>query len=179
MKYLTLTILAALGGIPLATSCEGVYADDAVAPPIGQFSFLVGEWECTGRVFAHGTVPAHATTAHVHGEEAAGGRWVLFRYDEAPTAQDPRPFHIDQYFGYDPAIKKFVSVAVDVGGYFSETSPGWVGDSITFEEVTDGNIVGHDTFIRRGQDEIAHSGEDKDKQGQWIKTDEETCHRAR
>lgn len=179
MRYLRLTILAALGGISLATPLEDAHADDVVAPPVGQFSFLVGEWECTGQVFAHGTVQAHATTARMHGEKAAGGQWVLFRYDEIATAQDPKPFHIDQYFGYDPTLKKFVSVAVDVVGYFSETSPGWVGDSITFEEGTDGNIVGHDTFTRRGQDEISHSGEDKDKQGRWIKTDEETCHRAR
>ena len=170
----TILICAMSSLIATATYAQ---QDDA-SSPVEQFRFLIGHWTCTGQVFAHGTLLAHATTAKVIGEEAAGGHWILFRYDEDRTAVNPRPFHIDQYFGYDSHVKRFVSVAVDVGSYFSETSTGWNGNSITFDEITDGGITGHDTFARNGQNEISHSGEDKNKEGEWIKTDEETCRRA-
>lgn len=180
MKHMTLLTLTLLVCAATPPAVNDVYAQEpGTSSPVDQFSFLVGDWNCTGRVFTHGTSLAHATSARAHGESAAGGHWVLFRYDEDKTVANPRPFHIDQYFGYDPTAKKFISVAVDVGGYFSEMGPGWNGDSITFDEGTDGNSIGHDTFTRNGRDEISHSGSDKDKEGKWIKTDEETCHRVR
>lgn len=180
MKLTTLAMLTMLVCISASLAVNDTLAqEDGAASQVGQFSFLVGDWNCTGQVFAHGASLAHATTARVHGEKAAGGHWVLFRYDEDKTAVNPRPFHIDQYFGYDSTLKKVVSVAVDVGGYFSETSPGWSGNTITFDEIADDRIIGHDTFTKNGQNEISHSGEDKNKQGEWIKTDAETCHRVR
>ena len=180
MKYMSLGILIMLACASAPLTAGDAYAADAANPsPLDPFRFMVGEWDCTGQVYAHGTVLARPTRARVHGEEAAGGHWVLFRYDEIQTAENPRPFHIDQYFGYDPATKQYVSVAVDVGGYFAETGSGWSGDSITFDESADGKVIGHDTFTKKGQDEISHSGTDMDKEGKWIKTDEETCHRSK
>lgn len=179
MKQTTFAMLTMLVCAPALLTVNDTYAQEVGAlTQVDQFGFLVGDWNCAGQVFAHGTSLAHATTAHVHGEKAAGGHWILFRYDEDKTAVNPKPFHIDQYFGYDSTEKKFVSVAVDVGGYFSETSPGWSGNSITFDEIADNKIIGHDTFTRNSQNEISHSGADKNKEGKWIKTDEESCHRA-
>ena len=178
MKRATFAMLTMLVCASAPLTVDEAYGQEPGDPSqLGQFDFFVGDWNCTGQVFAHGTTSARATSARAHGEKAAGDRWVLFRYDEVKTAANQRPFHIDQYFGYDPAAKTFVSVAVDTGGYFTETSPGWNGDSITFDEVADGAVVGHDTFTRNRQGEITHSGADKDKDGNWIKTDEETCHR--
>jgi hypothetical protein len=179
MKQTTLAMLTMLICTSALLTVNDAYAqeDDALSQ-VNQFSFLIGDWNCSGHVFAHGTSLAHATTARVHGEKAAGGHWILFRYDEDKTAVNPKPFHIDQYFGYDSTMKKFVSVAVDVGGYFSETGSGWSGNSITFDEIADDKIIGHDIFTRNGQVEISHSGADLDKEGKWIKTDEETCHRV-
>ena len=180
MKKKTLVILTTLIGAVSSLIVSDTYAQqDSALPQVDQFRFLIGNWTCTGQVFAHGTILAHATAARVIGEEAAGGHWILFRYDEDKTAENPRPFHIEQYFGYDSHVSKFVSVAVDVGSYFSETSAGWNGNSITFDEISDGEVVGHDTFTKNGQDEISHAGADKNKAGEWIKTDEETCHRVR
>lgn len=176
MKRTILAFFTMLVGTSAPLAFDDAYAQEADG--IDQFSYLVGDWDCSGQVFAHGTSLPHATTAKAHGEKAAGGRWVLFRYDEAKTAANPKPFHIDQYFGYDPGTKRYLSVAVDVAGFFSESGAGWSGNSITFDEVADGKIVGHDTFTRDGQDEISHSGADKEKDGNWVKTDEETCHRA-
>ena len=179
MKHTIPAMLAMLVCTSAPLAVDDAYAQEPGAPSqLDQFSFLVGDWNCSGQVFAHGTRLAHATSARAHGEKAAGGHWVLFRYDEDETAANPKPFHIDQYFGYDPAVKKFVSVAVDTVGYFSEASTGWSGNSITFDEVVDAVVVGHDTFTRDRQDEISHSGADKDKAGNWVKTDEETCHRV-
>ena len=177
MRQATLVTIVLLSCATLPLAVNDAHAQGPVASPVERFSFLVGDWNCTGQVFAHGKTLAHATRARVHGESAAGGHWILFRYDEEQTAANPRPFHIDQYFGYDPATQRFLSVAVDVGGYFSESSAGWQGDSITFDEVIDGKLVGHDTFTRLGQDEMSHAGMDVNKDGKGTQTDEETCHR--
>lgn len=178
MKHTTPAMLTMLVCAVGALAVAAAPAPESGGPPgAGRFDAFVGDWDCSGQVFAHGAALAHATEARAHGEQAAGGRWVLFRYDEVKTAANPKPFHIDQYFGYDPAAKQFVSVAVDTVGHFSETAPGWSGDTITFDEVADGKVVGHDTFTLDGRDGISHSGADRNKEGEWIKTDEETCRR--
>lgn len=180
MNRTTLAILSVLACAPTFASADAAKAQDSdLLARVGTFGFLAGDWTCTGRVFAHGNVPARSTTARVQGMSVVGGRWVLFRYDEDNTAENPRPFHIDQYFGYDPKTRQFVSVALDSGGYFSETSPGWTGDSIVFDETEGGKIVGHDTFTRGGQDEFSHTGRSLEADGKWVETDQETCHRAR
>lgn len=180
MKRTTLTILAALVCASAPLAVQQVSAQTTGAPSqFDQLSFFVGDWNCTGKLLAHGRTPAHATTARVHGEKAVGGHWILIRYDENQTAANPKPFHVDQYFGYDSTRKQFVTVAADVSGYFSGNSPGWSGNSITFDETTDGKSSGfRDTFTKNGQNEISHSGTEQDKDGKWIKTDEEICRKA-
>lgn len=176
-RMVMISILMCSSTLVQADAANGQESDELAQ--VNTFSFLVGDWDCTGKVLAHGQVLAHSTTAQVHGSKVVDGHWILFRYDENKTTENPRPFHIDQYFGYDPAIKHFVSVALDTGGYFSETSAGWISDSITFDEMTDGKIIGHDTFTRRSQDEISHTGRSMDKDERWIETDEEICRRTR
>lgn len=146
---------------------------------VDKLGFLMGDWDCTGRVFAHGNISAHTTTAYAHGTKVVDGHWILFRYDEVRTAENPRPFHIDQYFGYDHDTKLFVSVALDIGGYFTETTPDSAGDSISFDETDEGKVIGHDTFAKKSQDEIMHTGRSQDKNGKWVETDEEICRLVR
>lgn len=180
MNHTALTMLAALACflIPIHADAAPELEND-VQLQVDRLSFLIGNWDCTGRVFTHGKATAHPTVGHVHAAKVVDGHWILFSYDEDKTTENPRPFHIDQYFGYDPGTKTFVSVALDVGGYFSETTSEFAGDSISFDQVADGKVIGHDIFTRRTQDEISHTGKDLDKKGRWVESDEEICHRTR
>lgn len=180
MNHTTLALLTVLACS--ATAADAVSASaqaNEVQAQVDKLGFLTGDWACSGKVFAHGSVTAHPTTAQAHGAKVVDGHWILFRYDEDKTAENPRPFHIDQYLGYDSATRRFVSVALDTVGYFSETTPDLSGDSITFDETDAGKVVGHDTFARTNPDEISHTGRNLDKAGNWIKTDTEVCHRVR
>lgn len=180
MNHTALAMLAVLVCSPiLVQAADGSGQESNAQTQIDKYSFLLGDWNCAGRVFAHGKIAAHLTTAQAHGTKVVDNRWILFRYDEETTAENPKPFHIDQYFGYDLDSRQFVSVALDTGGYFSETSPELVGDSISFDETTDGKIVGHDSFSKMSQDEILHVGRSLNNEGKWVETDEEICRKAR
>jgi hypothetical protein len=180
MKRTTLTLFAALACTIAAPSIQQARAQKADAKaPLDQFDAFVGDWNCTGKMPAFGETPAHATTARAHGEKAVGDQWILVRFDEEKTAASPNPFHIDQYFGYDSTKKQFVTVAAHSGGYFSGSSKGWSGDSITFDETGADKSTSRDTFGRNGQDEISHYSSEKNKEGKWIKGDEETCQRIK
>lgn len=133
---------------------------------------------CTGNVMAMGKNPGHATTAKLHSEKIMDGRWVEIRYDEDPSAANSKPFHVVQYFGYDASKKRYVSVLIDNAdeSYSTGTSTGWQGDSITFDESADGKTVSfRDVFTSGTSGMSSHIGWMKDKNGKWVKTDEETC----
>jgi hypothetical protein len=178
MKRSTLAILAALvcGSVPTG---EPAYAKNAdAAAQSHQFDFMIGDWNCTGRFLAN---PGHVTSARAHGERAAGGRWVELRYDEQKTASNPRPFHVQQYFRYDPASKRFMTMGVDSAEAtgFSGISSGWSGDAMPFEESSGGKPSGFRDTFTRGANAISHAGTARDnKKNRWVKTDEEICHRA-
>src|SRR5512146_226470 len=159
MKCTTLAMVTVLGCASAATS-EQAHAQNSDAAQPGQFDFMVGDWNCTGTSFASGSRPAHATTARAHGEKAVGDQWVVIRYDEDKTAPNPNPFHVHQYFRYDPAAKHFVTVGVDSAeaSGFTGISPGWSGDAITFEESTGGKPSGFRDTFTRGANEISHAG---------------------
>jgi len=63
-------------------------------------------------VLAMGKSPGHATTGKYHGEK----RWMVSGSSFTTTRQDdvnPKPFHVQQYFSYDPEKKLFVAVEFD------------------------------------------------------------------
>ncbi|HVC38144.1 MAG TPA: hypothetical protein VNF46_07055, partial [Gammaproteobacteria bacterium] len=152
MKRTALAMLTALVCTLAPLTIKQAYAQEADASAqFDQFSVFVGDWNCTGKHLAHGKTPAHATTARLHGEQAVGGQWILIRYDENKSAVNPKPFHVDEYFGYNSTRKQFVTVAAANSGYFSGASPGWSDNSITFDEAADGKSTGsRDTFTRNG-----------------------------
>ncbi len=119
----------------------------APAPPaeLAQLAYFEGNWKCSGTTFANPMGPEHATTGSVHGAKAVGGMWVHIAYDENKTAANPTPYHAGVYMGYDAAKKSFVSGCYDsFGGYCSQTSSGWNGDTMTFEGTSnaDGKSMG-------------------------------------
>ncbi len=180
MKCIKPAIPAALVCASISLAVPHVLAQTTSAPSrIDQFSSFLGDGTCTGNVMAMGKRPAHATAARLHGEKILGGNWVVIHYDEEQTAANPKPYHIAQYFGYDPVNKHFVAASFDNSGssYGTGTSAGWKGDTITFDETSamDGMTL-RDNFTRRSPKEVMHTGTIRDKTKKWVKTDQETCH---
>jgi hypothetical protein len=169
----------------LASMMPALHAQGANTPsPASQLEAFVGDGTCTGNMMAMSKNPGHATTAKYRGEKTLDGRWVVIRYEEDQTAANPKPFKIVQYFGYDATKKRFVSVIVDNNsgvGYSTSFSRGWNGDAIIFDEsaTMDGKQASYrDTFTTGESGTVSHTGTMQDKNGKWVKTDEETCHKA-
>lgn len=169
----------------IALACATTFAitqveaqESQASASAGQLDKFVGSGTCTGNVMAMGKNPGHATTGKYTGEKVLDGNWVVIHYDEDQSAVNPKPFHVIQYFGYDTAKKRYVSVLVDnaEASYSTGTSPGWKGDSITFDESMSGGPVSfRDTFTNNGSGMSSHMGTMRDNHGKWIKTDEENC----
>lgn len=155
-------------------------AQDALPSPMDQLSGFLGDGTCTGHVVA--AKPSRVTTGKMHGEKALADHWIVIRYDEDATPSNSRPYHVTQYFSYDAKGGHFVDVLLDNSGetYSTGTSSGWQGDAITFEN-TDFTSGSHplfrDVFMRRGALVISHTGYERDKNGKWLKTDQEICKR--
>lgn len=102
---------------------------------------------------------------------------MAFDYAESKSAANPMPFHVAGYFGYDAEQKKLVLGGVDnTGGYSTESSDGWDGDTIVFTgpwHMGGMTMNSRDTF-RKTAKGLAHTGE-VEQNGQWVKSVEETC----
>lgn len=155
-------------------------AQDAMPSQLDQLSGFLGDGTCSGHLLA-GKSP-HSTSAKYYGEKTVGDRWIMIRYDEAATSSNSRPYHVAQYFSYDPDARHFIDVVLDNSGgsYGAGTSSGWQGNVITFENTvvtSGGRYIFRDVFTRRGAKVGSHAGYQRDKSGKWVKTDEETCKR--
>ena len=184
MERTSLAIFAALvcTTAPFAIGQASAQQADA-STSSGKLDIFVGSGTCTGNMNAMGKNPGHATTGKFHGEKTLNGNWAVIHYDEDQTAANPKPFSVAQYFGYDTAKQHFVTVIFDNSGagYGMGTSPGWKGDTITFDEMVPmgGKRAAYrDVFMKSGSSLSGHTGMTQDKHGKWVKTDEETCQKA-
>src|SRR5687767_1489197 len=111
MKKMTFAALLALFALSAA-------AQPAPDPMLRQLDWFAHDYRCTGIAYANPMAPEHATRADVTGAWMLDGRWVRFSYTEKKTSENPKPFTVTGYMGYDAEIKKLVIGAVDVtGGY--------------------------------------------------------------
>ena len=149
--------------------------------PSAQLQEFVVDGTCTATMVAMGKYPARTATGKVHGEMTLDGQWAVIRYEEDQTAANPKPFRVEQYIGYDAPAKHFVSVEFNntEGGYVAGVSPGWTGNTATFDEtmLVDGKITpSRDVFIKGESGMKTHIGMLRDESGKWIEAERETCH---
>lgn len=182
MKRKSLAIVSALVCVSAAVANGQASAQQTGASsPSDQLDRFVGDGTCTGKNMAIGKDPGHATTGKFHGEKTLDGHWVVIHYDEDRTAAIPKPYHVAQYLGYDAVKKQFIAVAFDnFGANATGTSQGWKGGTITFDETArdDKGPSFRDIFTNGDSGVSTHTGMMRDEHGTWVKTDEETCHKA-
>ena len=108
------------------------------------------------------------------------GHWLPFTYAEKKTADNPMPFMVRGYFGFDPQMNKLVLFGVEnSGGYSVASSDGWDGDTLAFVgpwHMGKETMNGRDTFTRKGDRELRHSAE-IEQDGKWVKLSDESCTR--
>ncbi|MBS0488249.1 MAG: DUF1579 family protein [Proteobacteria bacterium] len=178
MNRINFTLLASMICMSSALLAGQVAAQDqptAGSDPLAKF---IGSGTCTGNVLAMGKKPGHANAGKFRGEKTLDGHWVVIHYDEDQSTANPKPFHVAQYFSYDPEKKRYVTVSLynSDSAYSIGTSAGWKGDSITFDESTDGKPASFRDIFTTGKAGLSsHTGMERDKHGKWIKTDEESC----
>ncbi|MFP5245975.1 MAG: DUF1579 family protein [Thermoanaerobaculia bacterium] len=168
-----------LSCLVLATAAMADHHDEEPTM-LRQLDYLGGSWSCKGTQFASPMGPEHATRGDVTAKWALDGHWLPFTYAEKKTGENPQPFAVSGFFGYDPEIKMLVLGGVDSGGgYSTAQSGGWDGDILTFTgpwHMAGMTVTGRDTFTKKGADEMVHAAY-IEKDGGWMKLAEETCMR--
>lgn len=140
---------------------------------LASLRWMIGTWQCTGKTMASAMGPEHPTEARVESSMALNNMWIVHRYREKKTAQNPTPIAADEYWTYDPAGKIWDRVAVDNGGgWAASTARGWEKGILTW--TGEGKMGGQktkfrDTFTQKGETEIAYTGEIGSSDGKWSK----------
>ena len=149
-------------------------------PMLRQLDYFAHDWQCSGTAYASPMAPEHRTMATVTSKWGLNGYWVPFTYAEKKTAENPMPFMVSGFFGYDAMKKQLVIGTVDnMGGFSTSSSSGWNGDSIVFTgpwNMGSMTVTGRDTFTKKSDKEMVHVGE-IEMNGQWTKLGMETCTR--
>jgi len=165
---ITLVILIALAS----------FAAQADNSKLRELDPLKGTWTCKGTAFAMGDTPEHPVAATITGSWILGGQWLEVHYTETKTAKNPKPFAVRAFFGYDSELKKLVLGSIESdGGYSTENSDGWQGNSIVFvgpNHMGGMTMNGRDTWTKTGKNTMAYKFELEDK-GKWATAIEETC----
>jgi hypothetical protein len=180
MKQLTLAIILILTAAAATANQHTEKKAMAASDPLKQLEPMIGKWQCTGIAYATPWGPEHPTSGEVAQSWIMDGKWLSFTYAEKKTADNPMPFTVVGYFGYDPELKMYVVGSVDsAGGYATGAGSGWVGDAMTFEgpwHVGGMTSKSRDTFTKKGANQIMHLGE-LEQNGAWMKLGQETCTR--
>jgi hypothetical protein len=150
----------------------------AAESPLRGLDFMAGSWKCTGEVFETPMAPGRMTSGTAEIQWGLDGNWLAFTYAEKKTKVAPMPVTYSGFIGYDPEIKSFVIGGVDsFGGYSTASSKGLDGDSLVFTgpwHMGTMTTNGRDTFTRKGDRQLIHTGE-VEMDGKWVKYTEEKC----
>ena len=152
------------------------------APEMDKVKWMVGTWQCTGKTLASPMWPEHPTEGTVTLEMTLGGFWIVGRYREKKTAQNPTPISGDEYWSYDSAEKMWDRVSVDSMGTFSTaTAKAWEKGNLVW--MGEGMMGGQkmkvrDTFTEKSPREITYSGEMGTPDGKWAPAWEAACKKS-
>jgi hypothetical protein len=148
------------------------------APELDQLKVLETTWRCEGKQPAGPMGPEQTYKSTFKAKKDVDGFWLALDYSQKKSKTHPLAISAKAFVGYDPAVKKYVTTGVDnMGGWISETSPGWEGDKLTF--TGDGQMCGQkisfrETYTKKGDKAMTWTGEMKMGKD-WIPVGTDEC----
>lgn len=155
--------------LPLDVSRPASQPPDALTDALAPLAWFVGHWHCEGR-FANGKPISSRETFGIE----LGGQWLHMRHVDDP----PNRYLADSWWGYDKAAKHFTATVFDnFGGDRRYTSSGWVGDTLTLENIATSGYLDRFAFQRHGDDAYRVTYTYRNRSGAWQLGDEQSCTR--
>lgn len=156
-----------VGAAGLFASTTPVHAD--TAPTLAPLAWFVGHWRCEGH-FANGKPVRSSESFTIE----LDGQWLHMRHTDEP----PNRYLADSWWGYDKTAKHFTATVFDnFGGDRRYTSPGWVGDTLTLENIATSGYLDRFAFRRHGDDAYRVTYTYRNRSGAWQLGDEQSCTR--
>jgi len=175
MKHTTSIVLSAVALIlafavvPTVSSAQPAPSYTPVPSAKADFSsmnFLMGTWTCTQMLRGSKRPDTSTTTMGMD------GMWMVTQ-DTAPPFDKYRNYTITStsYMGYDPSTKMWIQTGVDSGGgYFTSTSPGWQGNTITWATKGLDGSSGTDIITKSSDTSTTDASSGTDAQGKTTST---------
>lgn len=154
----------------------------AAPPPAaelgGNLKAIEGKWTCLGKTPDSPFAQAHPTKADMRIQADLNGHWYLMRYAEKKTKENPAPYVMSSFMGFDPARKLLVRTDVDGLGMITHlASQGWEADKLVWA----GEVRGppptpfRETITKKSPKEIVSTLEVAGADGTWIVIGESIC----
>ena len=117
---------------PVPANAAAARAEEARAR-LRALSFFVGDFACHGRAYATPMFAAHSVERRIAGAPDLDGVWLSMRFQDRRTRENPTPIRGNWQVGWDADAGTYVALWADnLGRWFSQTSAGWMGDTIEF-----------------------------------------------
>jgi len=138
----------------------------AAKPDFSSMNFLMGNWSCTQMLRGSKRPDTSETTMGMD------GMWMVTQ-DTAPPFDQYRTYSIaaTTYTGYDPTTKMWIQTGVDSSGaYFTSTSPGWQGNTMTWTTKGLDGSSGTDVVTKNSDTSTTDASSGTDAQGHTTNT---------
>lgn len=125
------TAVMALSAVALA-QVESTPVPTTPKVDFSKMSFLTGTWNCS--VMSSRRPGPYRTTSVATIDR--DGYWLITRTTVHPASWIKRSFTTEDRMTYDPSTSRWIDMEYDdQGGFDLSTSPGWVGNTITWSDV--------------------------------------------
>lgn len=102
-------------------------------PDFSKMLFLTGPWTCSVKSSRRPAAFTTTSSARVSDD----GYWLLTQTTTQKTPWMNAAFRSEDRMTYDPTTSRWVDISYDErGDYNMSTSPGWIGNKITWTDVT-------------------------------------------
>src|SRR5688572_7696065 len=166
---------------PAPTTSTPPTAPSGPPPPaaeLAQLKVFAGKWTCTGKTLDTPYGKAHPISATMDNKVDLNGYWHMWRYAEKKTKDNPTPYVMASFVGFDATKKALVRTDVDGLGMITHLSTnGFDGDKIVFA----GDVMGpqktqfRDSMTKKSPKEISSVLEMTGPDGKWLTLAETTC----
>ena len=151
-------------------------------PPAAELSAALksmeGKWKCEGKWVDSAFGKAHASKGEMSMKSDLGGYFFTSRYDEKKAKDNPSPYSMSSFAGFDPSKKELVRTDLDNFGSITHlSSKGWEGDKIVWA----GEVLGaqkvqfKETITKKTDKEMVTALEMAGPDGKWAPLGELVC----